>query len=164
MKLFFIVGLFIVSSVLAKPPENAASYVCPENKSKKSEDLKPVLLHKTHDNLVIGLCGVKETEGGNFSDFDIYAFPEPKKPIHSNHLKNRRVLVIEKKDGMMLIEKIKVDQEYVELFKREISCGPSKCELEKEICIVVNKVKQKWIFKNVKDSKIKSKMKKLGCT
>lgn len=157
--LFFIL---LSLNVFAKAPANPDSFVCPKN-SKKSEDKKPVLLHQVHDKKIIGLCGVKESQNGNYSDFDIYIYPETKKPIFSNHVKDRRFLVIEKKDGMLLIEKIKVGNEFVELFKNEIACTEEKCTLEKESCIAVNKVKQQWIFKSVKDSKIKKKMKKLGC-
>ena len=162
MKFLFFAAVFVMSVGWAKAPANPESFICPK-RTKKSAETKPVLLHQVNDKHIIGLCGIKENQNGNYSDFDVYIFPEAKKPILSNHTKDRKVLAMEKKDGMLLIEKIKVDKEYVELFKNEIACTEKKCMLEKETCIAVNKVKQQWIFKNVKDSKIKKRMKKLGC-
>lgn len=159
MKILFFI-LFSLN-VFAKAPANPDAFTCPK-KTKKSEEKKPVLLHQVSDTQIIGVCGVKEAQNGNYSDFDIYIFPDAKKPIISNHVKDRKVLAMEKKDGMLLIEKIKVDKEFVELFRNEIVCK-EKCSLEKETCIAINKVKQQWIFKNIKDAKIKKKMKKLGC-
>lgn len=160
MKFLFI---FLFSTVvLAKAPPIAEIYSCPKD-SKKSEDKKPVFLHQLNEKIIIGLCGTKEAQNGNYSDFDVYVYPETKKPIFSNHTKDRRFLVMDKKDGMLFIEKVKVDKEFVEIFKSEIKCAADKCNLEKEACIVVNKVKLKWILDNIKDSKVKKRMKKLGC-
>lgn len=161
MKLFL--GIFLLSvCVFAKSPENAESYVCPAQGRSKIA-IKPALLHETHEKHVIGICGEKLTETNNFSNLDVYVYPEIKKPFFTNKEKNRKFLVMEKHDGILLIEKILVDKEYVEVFRHEIACDKEKCKNEKEICIVMNKVKQKWITKNVKNSKIKSRMKKLGC-
>lgn len=160
--LFCFFTVFATFMAWAKAPENIESYICPK-KSRKSEEKRPVLLHQVNEKLVIGLCGDKEAENGNYSKFDVYIFPEMKKSIFSNHAKNRKFLAMEKKDGMLLIEKIKVDKEYVELFKHEVNCAQDKCTLEKEVCIAINKVKQQWIFKHVKEAKVKSRMKKLGC-
>lgn len=162
MKVLFFAIIFVVSTGLAKAPANPDAFVCPK-KNKKAEPKKPNLLHQVNDKFVIGLCGTKEPENGNYSNFDVYIYPEAKKPIFSNHAKARKFLAMEKKDGMLFIEKVKVDKEYVELFKNEIVCTEEKCSLEKEVCIAVNKVKQKWIFKHVKEAKVKSRMKKLGC-
>lgn len=162
MKNIFLMTMMVMSMGWAKVPAYPDSFTCPQ-KTKKSDKKKPVLLHEVNEKHILGLCGVKEAQNGNYSDFDVYVFPKDKKPIFSNHLKDRRFLVMEKKDGIFFIEKVKVDKEYVELFKREINCTEEKCVLEKEVCIAINKVKQQWIFKNIKDSKVKSRMKKLGC-
>jgi hypothetical protein len=162
MKVLFFAVVFMMSVAWAKAPANPDSFTCPK-KTKKSVETKPVLLHQVNEKHILGLCGVKESQNGNYSDFDIFVYPETKKPIFSNHFKDRRFLVMEKKDGMLFIEKVKVDKEFVELFKNEIACTEEKCSLEKEACIAINKVKQQWIFKNAKDAKVKKRMKKLGC-
>lgn len=163
MEKIFFISLLVLSWAYAKPPENADSFVCPSSKKKK-EATKPVYLHQTNEKFVFGICGQKEKEAHNFSDIDVYVFPDAKKPIFSNYSKNKKFLVVEKRDGILLIEKVKVDNEYVELFRHELDCDQDHCKPEKEMCIATNKIKQNWIFKKTKDSKIKNRMKKLGCT
>ncbi len=158
-----LIAIFFISlNAFSKAPANPDTFDCPK-KDKSSNLKKPVLLHEVNGKNIIGICGTKESQNGNYSNFDIYIFPNPKKPIFSNQLKNRRVLAIEKKEGMLLIEKVKIGQEYIELFKNEITCTEEKCSLEKESCIAVNKVKLQSLFKKIVDSKIKNKLKKLGC-
>lgn len=162
MKFILVIAVFFISTTWAKAPAHPESFFCPQ-KDRKSIEVRPVLLHQVSEKHVIGLCGTKDSQKGNYLNFDAYVFPETKKPIFSNHLKNRKFLAMEKKDGMLFVEKLKVDNEFVELFKTEIVCSDEKCKLENDTCIAINKVKQKWVFKNVKDPKIKSRMKKLGC-
>jgi hypothetical protein len=159
-------ALFLGSfSAQAKLPENANSYFC-ASKDKKKDPVHPVYLHQTKDGMVLGICGKKEEHDiNNFSHMtlEMVSKPKKKKPVFSDKSDNKRFLAIEKKDGMLLIEKVKVDKEFVEVFRHEITCEKDKCKLEKENCIVINKVKQQWILKTVKDAKVKSRMKKLGC-
>lgn len=132
----------------------------------QKNEAKPSWIHQTKDNLVLGICGFRENEIDNFSEFKLHILSNKQKsskPIFSNSARSKVFLAVERRDGVSLVEKVKVDKEYVELFKHDIICDKNLCTVKKEICLVLNKVKQKWIFEKVKNSKIRSRMKKAGC-
>ena len=160
-KIICLIQFILASVAFAKPPENSDAYGCPEGAIEK-----PVLLTETKNKWVLTVCGTKEAENGHFSHLTVRAFQDvrkkPKK-LFTGDDADSKFLIFENRDGLTLIERMKVDNEYVEMFKREISCKKKKCALSKERCMVFNKVKQKWIVDAIKNPKIKSRMKKSGC-
>ena len=162
MKLLLLINFFIFQTIFvdAKSPENPERYVC-------LDDTKPVHLAQTKDRLVVGICGVKdEGEPNHYTDFKVEVLSGRKRfhrEVFSDSSMNKKFFVQEKRDGLLLIEKVKVDQEYVDIFRHDLVCTSKSCHMKKEICVILNKVKQKWILENVKDLKIKSRIKKAGC-
>ena len=162
MKLLLLTNfiLFLTIFAEAKSPENPDRYVC-------LDKTKPVHLTQTKDRLVVGICGVKdEGEPNHYADFKVEVLSGLKKyrrEVFSDSSMNKKFFVQEKRDGLLLIEKVKVDQEYVDLFRHDLVCARKSCHMKKEICVILNKVKQKWILENVKDLQIKSRIKKAGC-
>ncbi len=165
MNALFVILYFLTNFAVAKPPENAATYVCPSAANNGSMTT-PVFLTETKDHLVLGICGVKDSEINNFTNFklQILSGSKMKKPtVFRDKSKNKKFLVLEKRDGLLLIEKIKVAENYVELFRHDIVCDEVDCKTQKEICIVQNPEKRTWIKQRIKDVKIKARMKKTGC-
>ena len=165
MKTLLLMTFIFAHGAYGKPPQNADLYQCPFTEAEGLVQ-KPVFLSETKDSLVLGICGVKESDVNNFSHLKVQILSEKKKKkttVFSDQSKTKKFLVLEKRDGLLLIEKVKIDQEYVELFRHDLVCDKSGCKMKKEICVVVNKVKKGWIAEHLKDSKIKARMKKTGC-
>ncbi len=166
MKFSSLIFLFLFNSSLvwAKSPQNPDLYRC-------KDGAKPEFLSATKEGPVIGICGSKDADETNhFFDFSVQIVGltvggknRTQKSIFSDHSPIKKFLISEKRDGLVLIEKVKVDQEYVEVFRHDLVCTKKTCKMKKEICMILNKVKQKWILENLKDMQIKSRMKKTGC-
>lgn len=165
MKILFL-SAFIISQILwAKSPTQPELYTCPYGSIEKN-DSKPILLHVTEAGLVIGVCGFREKDPHELIEFTVHTFTNTQKsskPIFSNSGSDKTFLAVESSKGLTLIEKVKVKDQYVELFKHDIICNAKDCKANKEVCLVYDKARQNKIIAGFKNNRLKSRMKAAGC-
>ncbi len=165
MKIFILVLVLFSSHVWAKSPAKPELYTCPYGSIEK-DDSKPLLLHVTKENLVIGVCGFREKQITDLKEFTVHLFTDKQKtskPIFSNSSSDKIFFAIETQNGIAFIERQKIGNHYIEVFKHEIVCGKNSCKVQKEVCLALNKEKVNQILKFAKGGKLKSRMKAAGC-
>jgi hypothetical protein len=165
MKNIFLILYFISIFAEAKKADLADQYSCYQAKPHAAV-VHPVWMHRTKDNLTLGICGQKAKGINNFTNVKLQIFSKAivqDKPFYENNTPGSQFLAVESTSGLLLIEKVKVKDQFIELIKHEILCDANSCQVKKETCAILNKLRQKKIYDSISDKKIKSRMKKAGC-